>query len=126
MGNMAKQKGKRGEIEASTLLGLLLGKSNAGADQVFVDVQANNADIISLAGLSIEVKRQETLALGTWWRQALRQAEASGTIPVLMYRQNRRAWRFCLPAYLLVVEAEGYIEMDVAVFGVWLNKWVTK
>lgn len=120
---MSKQKGKRGEVEASALLGSILTSVASGGKRngrVWADVHAQGGDIISIEGLSIEVKRQEVLTISTWWRQAVRQAEADGSIPVLMYRQNRRTWRFCIPAYLLVIGLEGYIELDESVFGQWL------
>ena len=123
MGNMAKQKGKRGEREAADLLGSILGKSNTGADRIFGDVQAQGGDIQAIEGLSIEVKRHETLAINTWWKQAVRQASDTD-IPVLMYRQNRKPWRFCIPAYCLVISAPGYIDIDELTFGHWLNQYL--
>ena len=134
MSNMAKQKGKRGEVQASTHLGNILSKHLGskegglfrpdGSHRVWADVQAQSGDIVSIPGLSIEVKRQETLNVAMWWRQAARQADNLGAIPVLMYRQNRKPWRFCLPAYLLVLGADGYIEMDESVFASWLVNYL--
>lgn len=50
-------------------------------------------DVAGLDFLAIEVKRCETLEIEKWWQQTLRQAEqAGGAIPVLIYRQNRKAW----------------------------------
>lgn len=129
MSNMAKQKGKRGEIQASTLLGCIvsdiLGEQSLRPDgRLWSDVQAQSGDIVSIPGLSIEVKRQETLNVTVWWRQTARQADDLGAIPVLMYRQNRKPWKFCLPAYLLTLGAEGYLEMDEAVFTCWLRNYL--
>lgn len=50
-------------------------------------------DLIGVPGLSIEVKRQEALSLGSWWDQCRRQAKASGGLPVLVWRQNNQPWR---------------------------------
>jgi len=50
-------------------------------------------DIVGLDWLALEVKRQEQAAVGTWWRQTVRQA-SEGQVPFLMWRQNRRPWRF--------------------------------
>lgn len=130
MANMAKQKGKRGEMQASTLLGSIvrdiLGPQHLRPDgRLWADVQAQSGDIVSIPGLSIEVKRQETLNITVWWRQTVRQADDLGAIPVLMFRQNRKAWRFCLPAYLLVIGADGHLEMDEEVFASWLEKYLT-
>ena len=125
MGNMAKQKGKRGEREFAEVLTRLLARDPSWEDQkIFVDVQANGGDIISVTGLSIEVKRQETLNIKTWWRQTQIQADHTGGIPVLAYRQNRRAWKIILPAYLISVPITGYMEVELEVFGQWLLHFV--
>jgi len=117
MGRMAKYKGKRGEYEFADILG------RAIEGKVIVNPHAQKGDIQAIPGLSIEVKRQETLVVNTWWRQAVKQAEIEADIPVLAYRKNRGKWRVCLPAYLLTIKArEGYIEMDLEVFLTWLRE----
>lgn len=114
MGRMAKNKGKRGEREFAERLSNLLGEKQ------IVDPQANGSDIESIPGLAIEVKRQETLNIPGWWRQAERQAD-DGRIPVLAFRQNRKPWQICLPAYLLSLRAKsGYILVSEDVFSWWL------
>jgi len=121
MGNMAKQKGKRGEKEFAEVLTKLLARDTSWDDQkVFVDPQANGGDIISIQGLSIEVKRQETLNLKGWWRQALVQADHTGGIPIVAFRQNRKAWKILMPAFLILLELDGYVEMELPIFGKWL------
>lgn len=131
MGNLSKQKGKRGERELNNLLGVLLQKVKERREriglprwqhepQAFVDPQANDADISSIPGLAIEVKRQETLNLNTWWKQAERQADNLSAIPVVAYRQNRKKWQFMLPAYLLGIGIKGYIICEQDTFEDWL------
>jgi Holliday junction resolvase len=128
MSNMAKQKGKRGERDLSTLLGELLYLKETQAlppwAKVFVDPQAHGGDIVSIPGLSIECKRQELLRVDYWWAQTLRQADNLGAVPVLAYRQNRKPWVFCLPADLLGIVSEGYLTINEEVFGAWLRHWV--
>lgn len=41
----------------------------------------------------IEVKRQETLRLNDWLKQARLAANGSGSVPVVAYRQSREPWR---------------------------------
>jgi hypothetical protein len=50
-------------------------------------------DLVGTFGLAIEVKRQEALSIGTWWAQCVKSAEALDEIPVLLFRQNKSAWR---------------------------------
>jgi hypothetical protein len=138
LGNLSKQKGKRGENEFAQVLTDIIKSTKqreghsctlvkqgdcetlAPWQKVFVDTQANGGDIVSIPGLSIEVKRHETLVVNTWWRQACVQADNIGAIPILVYRQNRKAWRVCLPAYLLAIGIDGYLEVSLEVFSQWL------
>ena len=54
------------------------------------------SDISNPLGLEIEVKRQEQLSINFWWSQCLASAERTGGIPILIFRQNRKAWRVCM------------------------------
>lgn len=49
-------------------------------------------DLTNPFGLGIEVKRQEQLAINTWWLQCLRACEVNGDIPILVYRRNKQKW----------------------------------
>lgn len=51
------------------------------------------SDLKNPFGLAIEVKRQEQLAVNTWWAQCIASAERANELPILLYRQNgKRAW----------------------------------
>lgn len=55
-------------------------------------------DLIGTYDLAIEVKRQEQLAVNTWWAQCMRSAAELKKVPVLLFRQNakpgqRTKWR---------------------------------
>lgn len=90
-GKSNRLKGQRGERELAELLYYATGELlTRNLDQV----RDGGADLIGIDGLSIEVKRQETLSRNTWWKQTLRQAEEKQETPVLAYRQNRKVWRF--------------------------------
>jgi len=119
---MAKSvtKGKLGEREACEVLNKII--SSGGLESVFraqPDPHGNGADIMSIPGLAIEVKRHETLALGAWWRQAQIQGDNISGIPVVMYRQNRQKWKYLLPAYLLILGSEDFIQVEASVFEDW-------
>ena len=50
-------------------------------------------DLTGIPGWAVEVKRHETLSLGTWWTQAEIQAKRADARPALLYRQSRQPWR---------------------------------
>lgn len=107
-GNMARNKGQRGEREAAALL---MGWSKEvvqtmreyGVEVPDVELVRNlnqarvgsggSYDLIGLDWLALEVKRQETLNVSAWWAQTVRQKQP-GQIAFLMYRQNNRKWQF--------------------------------
>ena len=119
----ALNKGKGGEREACYWLSSILGEE-FDIKRALGQARDSGADILSIPGLVIEVKRQETLNLNGWWWQVCRAADAKGDVPVLMYRQNKRKWRFCIPGYLLLVGMPGRIELEEAEFAYWLRHWV--
>jgi len=115
-------KGQVGEREACRLLGDIIGTLNL--ERNLEQVRSGGADILGVVGLCIEVKRQETLSLNSWWRQACEAADNRGETPIVMFRQNRKPWRFLLPAYLLTVGAPGFIELQEPAFRCWLREWI--
>lgn len=88
-------------------------------------------DLSNAFGISFEIKRQEQLSVGTWWKQCVSQAERNNELPVLMYRQNRRPWKVRTYANLYVPDSElGYrpmqqvVELEQAAFTEWFAQWV--
>jgi hypothetical protein len=88
-------------------------------------------DLSNTFGMSIEVKRQEQLSVNTWWAQCEAAANRNNEIPVLMYRQNRKAWRIRTYGFLHVQGTEGgwssvraLVEFDEPTFKVWFKEWV--
>jgi hypothetical protein len=79
-------------------------------------------DLIGFEPFGIEVKRQEVLSLRTWWRQAKIAAHRSNTpsIPVVMYRQNRKQWKFLISANHIGIEV-GYLHLESQEFIDWVN-----
>jgi hypothetical protein len=106
-------KGQNGEREIAALL-----DSVRNLDQT----RDGGGDVAS-HGLLVEVKRHETLSVNTWWKQACLSADKANMIPVLAYRQNRKPWVFCIPAYFLVIGLPGFISMDQPTFMAWYSKW---
>jgi hypothetical protein len=88
-GRRSRSKGERGEREVARIL---VRRRNAQqADGL------GGGDIIEcLPGYRIEVKRQETLKVNEWVRQA--EAEArDGEVPVVIFRRNHQPWRAIVP-----------------------------
>lgn len=101
-GKMSRNKGQRGEREAAALLQPIVNEVyvEAGfAPPLFkrnlMQTREGGYDIVGLDWLALEIKRQETLSISTWWKQTLKQAGEEQT-PVLMYRKNHAKWRVML------------------------------
>ena len=128
----AKAKGAGGELEAARLLTLWAVEVGVSLDPTrnLEQSRAGGFDLNGVPGLGVEVKRQESLDLTSWWRQTLRQAEAGGVVPLLMYRQNRKAWRFKVRQYVAIYGAHkaGTVlmdfEMDEAAAKAWFQQWL--
>lgn len=89
-------------------------------------------DLTNTFGMSIEVKRQEQLAINTWWDQCKKAAEKNNELPVLMFRQNRKPWRIRTFGFLHTPGRDGgwssvqaIVEFDEATFKTWFRAWVT-
>jgi glycosidase len=84
-------------------------------------------DLTNVFGLSIEVKRQEQLAINTWWKQCVKSAERNEEIPVLIFRQNQKDWRVVMIAWLNLPKGRMYdcrIEMQWEDFKIWFYLYV--
>lgn len=86
------------------------------------------SDITNPLGLCIEVKRQEQLAINTWWKQCMTAATESGDYPVLVYRQSGKKWRCITLAWLPLgkvasTQIQIRVEMDLDAFLLWFENW---
>ena len=92
MSRAERDKGARGEREVATIL---------RAFGLEVDRTVQNSgyflrgDITGVEGYHVEVKRQETLRVPTWIRQA--EDECGDLVPVIAFRQNHGEWYAALP-----------------------------
>ncbi|HOB65822.1 hypothetical protein [Ottowia sp.] len=93
---MSRTKGKAGEREIANLL----------ADLTGCDVRRRvrqhdgDSDLEGLPGWCVEVKRHARATracIADWWDQAIAQAERHGGTPLLLFRQDRDAWRAVWP-----------------------------
>ncbi len=85
-------------------------------------------DLTNCMGLSIEVKRQENLAVSAWWKQCVASAARNGEVPVLIYRQNRKSWQIRTQMWVSLGPSGGAQiqvigEMDFDSFKRWFQEW---
>jgi Holliday junction resolvase len=120
----AKAKGAEGERELALLLrgfAQQAGVTDLDLTRNLDQSRGGGHDLVGLEayGMAVEVKRVETVDLNSWWRQAVRQAEAVQCTPVLAWRQNRQPWRFRVRAWVYPVNAELDIDLDLLQFRIW-------
>jgi len=124
--SMARQKGKRGENEACEWISKYLYFNKRmltrNHNQTFI-----GCDIVSPPFI-FEVKRVETLHLDNWWIQihkvfTVLKDNNQLFIPVVMFRQNNKAWEFLISAETIGSDA-GYIRLSQMVFKQWAKRYV--
>ena len=135
-----RTKGQDGEREVAKMLNGIVAEVRKASglpaldtrDELFQRNQNQSAvggsDLSNPLGLDIEVKRQEALSVTAWWKQCVEAANRSGGIPILIYRQNRKAWRVCMYADI-PLQARGTssykslgpcrVEIDIDTFKAW-------
>lgn len=89
----SRNKGKRGELEVAHLLqkhgyDARRGQQFSGAN--------NDADVVGLPGIHIEVKRVEKLNIENAVDQSIRDAK-EGEKPAVFHRKDRRKWLVTMP-----------------------------
>lgn len=87
------------------------------------------SDLSNTFGLSIEVKRQESLSVNTWWKQCTKSAEELNEVPVLLYRQNGKKWKCVTFVWLGLPNGAQFgtrAEMDWDTFLAWFEEWVRR
>jgi hypothetical protein len=134
-------KGKTGEREVADAMNYCiylamteLGFPNPDCVKAMSTIQRNQiqtaiggSDLIGCYGLSVEIKRQETLSVETWWKQCETSAIRDNAIPVLIYRQNKKPWR--VRTYVYIPMPDGHqmkavSEFDWTTFRAWFKGWV--
>ena len=69
------------------------------------------------------MKRAESVRQGEWWRQTVAQAERAGRVPMLMYRANRKPWRFRTTASVLVGDGSEGVSVDIDLDAEQARRW---
>ena len=89
-------KGQCGEREFLSKLSDHL-ELEVGLTRNLSQTREGGADCIQLEGYSIEIKNQRTVTLPEWWKQTIRQAQLSQSIPILAYKVPRKGWLVVCP-----------------------------
>lgn len=92
-GRGSRLKGAAAERECFGLFNHLLGRDDFRRN--ISQTRAGGCDNEGHLKVAVEVKRQETLALPAWIRQAREQA-APDQVPVLAWRQSRTPWQIAV------------------------------
>lgn len=99
-------KGKQGEREAIKFLQPIVSsiyeQLNLEAptlERNLVQTRCGGYDIIGLDWMALEIKRHETLNISSYWNQVTAAAK-EGQEPVVMFRQNRKQWRFVVRGWM--------------------------
>lgn len=90
-----REKGARGEREVVALFREFF--PDAAVQRAAGGARQESGDLVRVPGALVSVKRQETLRLPLWIRQADADADGLGLVPVVAYRTNRMEWRGDLP-----------------------------
>jgi len=144
MGINIRTKGAGAEREVAKALNLIIWQESekAGLDPKRFDIAQRNqnqsasggADLVGVFGLSIEIKRQEALSIGSWWAQCIASAQRECEVPVLLFRQSHKAWRCILMGYVEVCTGQrddpGYMGMRCEIswedFLIWFREHVRR
>ncbi len=118
-----RTKGASAEREVIQLLAPVIEPFGIELKRNLEQTRSGGCDLVGIPGMAIEVKRQENLAINSWWSQTVRQALQRKEMPVLIFRQSRQRWKVCLPAYLVCANAEDreYIIVGSDVFCMFLK-----
>ena len=142
-----RTKGQEGEREVARMLNDIVAIVREGLklptlekdDYLFQRNQNQSAvggsDLSNKLHLEIEVKRQEDLAISQWWNQCTKQANRTQGIPILIFRQNRKAWRVMMYSFIPMQPMHvGYrsyhgpirMEMRIECFKQWFETYYTQ
>ena len=93
VGRSSQRKGRAGELELCALLNESGIPAVPGASRSY----GTEPDVSGVAGVHVEVKRQERTEIGAWMAQAERDAARFGGWPCVFHRRSREAWRVTMP-----------------------------
>lgn len=125
-----RDKGARGEREIITIVQSVVDKVYSFysltppiIERNLDQVRNGGKDLIGIKGISIEVKRQETLNVEAWWKQCEKQA-ANNEIPILFFRENNKKWRVMIKLVIHNKLPRIRVEITLEDFIRWFEQWL--
>jgi len=115
----SRNKGARAELQAAKWLKLKFKLENE-PQRNLEQVRSGGHDLNGFPPFCIEVKHCETLALRSWWIQAVASVTRDYSVPVVMAKQNRKPWIFLISAREIGLE-RGFIQLQENEFIKWIN-----
>lgn len=130
----SRSKGQRGEREVRDILQKLMDevakeKKMLWAPEIkrnLMQSMEGGFDLVGIPGLAVEVKFCETLQIGKWWQQTVRQADKENARPVLFFRQKNRPWRVVMNVVLTGTAAPMQVaaELEIGIFLDWFYDYL--
>jgi len=112
-----RAKGANGEREAAKWLQLNFGLANC-PQRNLEQVRSGGHDLVGFEPFAFEVKRCEAVSLRKWWLQCVTSASKLHMVPVVMFRQNNKPWRFLISAKHIGLQ-NGFIQLEEREFILW-------
>ncbi len=101
MGNPAKAKGYRGEVEVMRIIETIVreeyGRRKMSPPEL--NRSPNGRDLRGIGWIAVEVKYRETMQMNQWWDQC-KVNTPKGSESVLIWRANYQPWRVRMFGYL--------------------------
>lgn len=113
MGINVRNKGKAGESEWVNRYQMFFPNE---IKRNLLQTREGGADISGCSPFQVEVKRCQKLDRRAWWRQVTAACLHEDDIPVVAYRQNHCPWFYLLPASMLGIRSDTYVEATEDVF----------
>ena len=113
----SRNKGANGEREAAKWLASKFNLAEL-PERNLEQVRKGGHDLVGFPPFCFEVKRQEQLELRKWWVQAVNASTQEYNVPVVLYRQNRKKWKFLISAREIGLDT-GFIQLEAREFLLW-------
>lgn len=88
-------------------------------------VRSGGHDLLGFPPFAFEIKRCETVSKRSWWLQAVNSVTGTYTVPIVMFRQNGKKWKFLISAKHLYIK-NGFIQLEEREFVMWVKEYLNR